>query len=172
VKTKQAFAVCLSVLALVAAGCGDDNNDTSTSTTTESGTSGATGATGASGSALLPADFIAEADAVCAEGDEAIDAEAEKLFGDGDEPSQEDQVAFVTDVVLPNIQEQLDGLEALDPPEEGAEEFATLIDDANAALDEIEADPAAFVESGGGDGPFAEVNKQAQALGLKDCGGG
>ncbi len=170
-KTRKSMALLAIVGALGFAGCGDDDDET-TSTTTDSGTTGATGATGESGAAVLPADFIKEADAICAEGDEAIDAEAKKTFGGGGEPSNEEQEAFVTDVVVPNIQDQLDQLAELDPPEEGAEEFEALISDANAALDEVESDPAGLFESGGGEDPFADVNKQAKALGLTDCGGG
>ena len=163
------FATALAAVALLGAGCGDDDDETTTTTTTTSGASGATGATGEAGSATaLPAEFIDEADAICAEGDDAIDAEAEETFQDG-QPSEKDQLAFVEDTVVPNVRQQLKDLKALDPPAEGADDFQALLDNANDALDQIESDPQAFI---GGEDPFVEVNKQAQELGLQACGGG
>lgn len=167
-QTRRSLAVLAIVGALGFAGCGDDDEEEPTTTIEEE--TGATGATGETSSqSVLPADFIEEADAICAEGDEAIDAEAQELFGGGGEPSEKEQATFIEDVVVPNIQDQLDQLEALDPPEEGADEFQSLLDEANAALDELESNPTAFVE--GGD-PFAEANRQAQDLGFTSCGGG
>ena len=49
--------------------------------------------------------------------------------------------------------------------------MTTLLDDANAALDEIRDDPS-LVTAEGADDPFADVNAQAQDLGLTDCGNG
>lgn len=159
------LALPLVAIALLGAGCGDDDEETTTTTT---GTTGATGATGQTG-ALLPADFIAEADAICAQGDAEIEAEAERIFGDSEaEPPEADQIDFLETVVVPNVREQLDALAGLDPPEEGAEEFDTMVDNAYSALEEIEADPQAFLD---GDDPFKEVNQLASELGLEDCGG-
>ena len=49
--------------------------------------------------------------------------------------------------------------------------MTTLLDDANAALDEIRDDPS-LVAAQGADDPFADVNAQAKDLGLTDCGNG
>lgn len=155
---------------LIAAGCGDDDDETTTATTTEeTGTTGTTGATGAAGDVSPErAELIEQADEICAEGDREIDAEAQDVFGGSQqEPPQAEQEAFVEDTVIPNVQDQLDQLRELDPPEEDAEEFTAIIDEAQEALDELEADPSAI---GGGEDPFAEVNKRARAFGLQDCG--
>jgi hypothetical protein len=154
-------------VALLAAGCGDDDDEPTTTETTEAAT-GATGATGPADVSPERAALIEQADEICAEGDREIDAEADEVFGDSEqEPSQAEQEAFVEDTVVPNVQDQLDQLRELDPPEEDAEEFTSILDDAQAALDEVEADPSAI---SGGQDPFAEVNKRAKAFGLEDCG--
>jgi hypothetical protein len=164
---KITLAALLASGALVAAGCGDDDDDTTTTSTTTAGATGATGTEGAAG--ILPADFAAEADAICKAGDAEIDAEAEAAFGDSQqEPSQAEQEEFVTDAVLPGIQDQVDGLRALGDPEEGSEEFTAFLDDAQEALDTLEDDPSALFGEGGDD-PFADVEDQAKELGLSEC---
>jgi hypothetical protein len=158
--------------ALIAAGCGDDDDDEATTpATTEEAATGATGATGAADVSPERAELIEQADEICAEGDRQIDAEAQEVFGGSQqEPPAAEQEAFVTETVIPNIQNQLDQLRELDPPEEDADEFNAILDEAQAALDELEQDPGAFV--GGGEDPFAEVNQRAREFGLQDCGGG
>lgn len=163
-RTPLALLCAIGLLAI--GGCGDDEDETTTT-----GTTGGTGATGETGAGLLPGDFAAEADAICAEGDREIDEEAREVFGNADqEPSSAEQEEFFTDTVTPGIQEQIDGLRDLGEPEEGAEEFATFLDDAQAALDEVEEDPSLVI--GEGEDPFADVEEQAKALGLKDCASG
>jgi hypothetical protein len=161
--------VALCATAFVVAGCGGDDEETTTVSPTTTTTDAATGATGAEVSDERAA-LIEEADAICAEGDEEIDAEAQELFGDSNqEPPAAEQEAFVEDTVIPSVQDQLDQLSELDPPEEDAEEFQSIIDNAQAALDDVAEDPSTFV---GGDDPFAEVNQQAEEFGLTACGGG
>jgi hypothetical protein len=163
------FVICA---AFVGAGCGGDDDETTTATTTtEAGATGATGATGESGGGLLPDEFAAEADAICAEGDKEIDAEAEKVFGDAQQaPSAKDQEEFATDTVIPGIQEQIDGLNDLDAPDEGAAEWSTFLEDAQSALDKVKDDPSLLTDqSEGGEDPFADVTAQAEDLGLVQC---
>lgn len=54
-------------------------------------------------------------------------------------------------------------------PEEGADELETFLDDAQAALDEVEQDPAALTDRNSGEDPFADVETQARELGLTEC---
>jgi hypothetical protein len=160
--------VLVMAAGLIAAGCGGDDDDETTTVSSTTTTEGATGATGAEVSEERAA-LIEEADAICAAGDEEIDAEAQDVFGNSnEEPPAAEQEAFVEDTVIPNVQDQLDQLSELDPPEEDAEEFQSIIDNAQAALDELADDPSTFV---GGEDPFADVNQQAQEFGLTACGG-
>lgn len=164
-QTRKSLAVLAIVGAVGFAGCGDDDDETTSSSTTTSGATGASGASGASGAAgLLPADFIAEADAICAKGDDQINKAAESL---GQNASEADQVKFVKAVVVPSIQSQIDDVRALGDPDTGADELSTFLDDSESALDKLESDPAAVF---GGDDPFADVETQAKELGLEECG--
>jgi hypothetical protein len=148
---------------LIAAGCGDDDDDTTAATTTSTTTTA-----GATGEPLSKDEFIAQADAACKAGDKKIDAAADEVFSNGN-PSQADQEAFVTDDVIPNIQEEVDGIAALTPPEGDEEEVAAIVDAAQSAIDEITADPSLLTEQGAGD-PFTEANQLAKDYGLEVCG--
>ena len=156
---------------LIAAGCGgDDEEDTTTTTSVEETTTAAEGATGPAEVSPERATLIEAADAICQAGDDEIDAEAEKVFGDSNqEPSAADQESFVAETVIPSIQDQLDQLSELEAPEEDAAEFQAIIDEAQSALDELAEDPSAFVS--GDQDPFAEVNQRAREFGLTACGG-
>jgi hypothetical protein len=155
-------------VALVAAGCGGDDDDDGGTTTATTGATGATGAAG--GEPLTKEAFITAADGVCRQGDQQINKEARKVFGGGQEPSQQDQEQFVTDTVLPNIQSQIDGIRALTPPEGDEDEVNAILDAAQQGIDEGEQDPSSFTQGGGN--PFSEANKLAKDYGLTACGGG
>lgn len=173
-KRLPALLAAVLALGLIAAGCGGDDDEPTTTTTTEAAATGASGASGTSGPANVSperAELIEQADTICREGDEEIDAAAKERFGDTQkEPPVAEQESFIGDVVAPNIQGQLDELRELDPPEEDAEQWNTLLDDLEQALGEVEADPS--VVTGGEAGPFEDVNDQAQEFGLKVCGQG
>jgi hypothetical protein len=161
----------LLAVGLLAAGCGDDDTtSSSTSTTAATGATGASGASGAQGATgVLPADFAAEADAICKAGDKDIDAEGKSTFGDSQqEPSQAEQEQFISETVVPGIQGQIDGIRALGEPEEGADELSAFLDDAESALDDVKDDPSLIT---GDQDPFKSVSAQADELGLKECAG-
>jgi hypothetical protein len=152
--------------ALIAAGCGDDDEDTTTTTATteEAGATGGTGATGPQ------SEFAQQADEICAEGDKEIDAEAQEFFGNAQqEPPQAEQERFAEEVVIPNVEQQIEDVAALPPPEGQEEQFDEFVDEARSAIDEVKADPS-LVTSQGSDDPFAETNQMAKELGLQVCG--
>lgn len=153
---------------LIAAGCGDDDDETTTSPTTTT-TAGATGATGATGEPLSKEEFIAQADAICKAGDKEIDAAGEEFFSEGGSPGQAEEETFITETVIPNVQGQVDGIAALAPPEGDEDEVQAIVDAAQQAIDDVEADPSVLGTQGD---PFAEANQLAQDYGLKVCGQG
>jgi hypothetical protein len=127
------------------AGCGDDGG----------------------GDPLTEAEFQDQANAICTEGNQEIDTQADETFSDvpsGERPDREDEAAFVEDVVVPNVQGQIDDIRALEAPEDIQGDVDAAMDDAEAVLDDIEADPS-MIE---GD-PFADVDPQLEALGLDAC---
>lgn len=152
---KKALWMLVLVLAtgLIAAGCGDDDDD---------GDDG--------GDAPTKEEFIAEADQICSDGDAEIEAAAEETFGQSDRPpTPEEQEAFASETVIPNIEEQVNGVDELTPPEGDEDEIQAIVDAANEGLDAGRDDPSVFTEQGGED-PLAEASGLAQDYGLKACG--
>jgi hypothetical protein len=169
-RTATAMLAAGLAAALIAAGCGDDDEDTTTAaTTTETGATGATGAAG--GEPLSKQQFIAQADEICKQGDKQIDQEAREFFGELEqEPEAPELEQFATEVVVPNIQQQIDDLRSLSPPEGDEDEVSAILDAAQEGLDELEADPSSIDEGPDAGGAFAEANRLAQDYGLKECG--
>lgn len=133
-------------LALVVAGCGDDDDDATS---------------------LTKDGFIAEADAICAAGDEEINAAGEQL---GQTPQGQELIDFAEDVVIPSIQTQHDEIAALPVPEGEEEEVDELLTALQQAIDDLEQDPAQIAEGNAAES-FQEVNQLAEDFGLTNCGG-
>ena len=97
--------------ALIAAGCGDDDETTS-STTSSTGASGASGATGAGGDS----DVVAQVNQTCEETDKEIDDAFEQNIPSG-EPSPAD-LEKAAKAVVPVINDALDQMRAVDGAED------------------------------------------------------
>jgi hypothetical protein len=147
-----ALIAVLCVGACVLAGCGDDDE------------------------ALSEQEFLEQGNAICAAGNERLDAAFEDAFAEmdleeGEEPSPEQIAAVVLEVFVPDIQSQIDGIDDLEPPDELADAVEQFLDDAQATLDELEQqaedDPAAVFADD--EDPFADVNAQANEIGLTEC---
>jgi hypothetical protein len=124
--------------------------------------------------ALSKEEFLRQGNAVCAEGNEELDALFEEQFADleeGEEPDPAQFAAFIEDDVVPRVQEQIDDIADLEPPEELADDVEQLVTKAQAALDELEQqakdDPEALLQQE--EDPFAEVNEDAAEIGLTVC---
>jgi hypothetical protein len=152
---------------LGAAGCGGDDDDDGTTAAT-TGPTGVTGATG--GELLTKEECIRQADVICAKGDDEIDKQASKRFGN-QEPSEQEIEQFATDTVAPNIQNQIDDIRALTPPEGDEEDVTLILDAAQNGIDEIEKDPSLLNQGSDAGGAFTEANRLAESYGLDDCGG-
>jgi hypothetical protein len=151
---------------LVAAGCGGDDDEETTVATT--GPTGVTGAAG--GEPLSKQEFIKQADAICAKGDREINQTGQEVLG-GQQPSSEELEQFGSETVVPNIQNQIDQIRALTPPEGDEEEVSAILDAAQRGVDEIEQDPSLLGQGQDAGGAFEEANRLAQDYGLTDCGG-
>src|SRR3954451_3451484 len=115
------FALAATAGALFVAGCGG-GDDSSTSTSVS-------GATGVSGAALSQDELVSQGNAICKDGNKALDAASSQAFSGG-QPSQAEIEQYVSDTMVPNIQGQIDALAALTPPEDIAEDYQTFLDDA------------------------------------------
>ncbi|MFL5891375.1 MAG: hypothetical protein ACJ75I_01390 [Solirubrobacterales bacterium] len=152
------------VAGLVLAGCGGGSSSSTT------GASGASGTSGAQGAALSKSEFVAKGNAICAKGSQEINAEAKKIFTSNQAPSQATQEKFVTDTVIPSIQQQIDGLDALPAPSGDEDQVQAIVDAAQSALDKAKQDPSLLTDQAQGGDPFAQANKLADDYGLTKCG--
>jgi hypothetical protein len=151
--SKRTVPVLAIAVAAFAAGCGSSSDSTSSSTT----------------AALTKAEFIQQADAICTKGNKADDAAQKKAFGSG-KPTQKEFEQFVTGALIPSVQGQISGVEALTPPAGDEATVKKMLDDSQAALDKLKSDPTLVLQQSSD--PFAKSNQELKAYGLKVCGQG
>jgi hypothetical protein len=134
----------LALAALVGGGCGDDEEER-----------------------LSQADFEAQANAICAEGNQEIEALFEEL--PQDQAPSEAELEPLYDDFIDNVRGQIDAVADLRPPEDIQDDVDAFLDDARSALGGMEdAGPSALLSD---EDPFADVNAQARDLGLTECAG-
>jgi hypothetical protein len=119
--------------------------------------------------AVTKADFIEQADAICADFNERGEALGEDLSEDA---SLEELAALFLEEGIPLLREQIDDLRELDLPEADAEQLEQLWDDLDAGTDELEQqledDPQEALSSNFD--PFSEANEFATEYGMEECG--
>ncbi|MGK2956594.1 MAG: hypothetical protein ACSLFI_13120 [Solirubrobacterales bacterium] len=146
---KAAACSVVVAFALGVAGCGGSDDDSSDDSITKT-------------------EFVAQANAICAESNTAIESAESEAFSGNQQPTDADIEAFVNDTVIPQVDEQLTSIEELGAPEGEEDQVNEILDAANQALDEAKTDPASLA---GNADPFADANKLAAAYGLNECAG-
>ncbi len=91
---------------------------------------------------LTKDEFVQQANAICAETSEEIDAAATEAQASGG-----DQEAFITDTLRPSVEAQLTRSRRSGPGRRGGQ-IAAIVDAANQGLDEAQADPTALTSGG------------------------
>ena len=140
------LATCLLTAGLLVAGCGNDDDD--------------------GGDALSHEELITQGNEICSEGNDEVDAAAEELFSNTEQPTEEQAEAFVNDTLVPSIQGQIDDLRDLEGPSEDEDALNPILDEAETVLGELEADPALVEQD-----TFGSVNQQLDDFGLTECAG-
>jgi hypothetical protein len=149
-----ALLAAVTTIALLVAGCGSSDDST-----TDAADNGET---------LTKAEFVKQANAICAGGNKEIENGFEELaeeegISEKKPPSEEFQEEAIESVVIPGVQSQLDEIRALGFPDDEAE---AIVESAEEDLEEAEEDPKTLGETDG----FKETNKEARAYGLTVCG--
>ncbi len=151
-RSARAMAGAAAAFALSIAGCG--GGDSTTDTT--------------QGTPLSSADFIAQADAICAQGTKDLD-QVQQDFASS-QPTQAEAEAFVTDEVVPNLEQQANEIDALGPPDEDVDQINAIVDALRSGIESLEEDPNLLLT--GENTAFDEANELALDYGLEDCGNG
>jgi hypothetical protein len=139
-----AVAATLTV-GLMASGCGSAGKTTSASTT----------------AALSKPEFLAQGNAICAQGNQTLGA-AEKALGK--QPSEAQFKAYVADTFAPAVQRQIDGIRALAAPTGDQANIANMLNVAQTELNQVKRNPAMLTEK-----TFVSFAKLAHPYGLTAC---
>jgi hypothetical protein len=111
--------------------------------------------------------FIAQADAICKQGNDKLRRDADRFFGGAANPSASEEREYVAKIFVPNLESQLAKLRKLSAPK-GDENTVRAIWDASAAgLAEIK---ARHGPSGPPPAGFTKAQRLAAGYGFKVCG--
>ena len=137
------LSLVLAVPLLAAAGCGGGGDDN-----------------------LSKSEFVAQGNAICKKGNAEINTAAKKL-NKNSTPAQ--LKSFATDTIVPSVESQISQIRALDEPSADQDQVNAILDEADAALAKVKANPTLITSNAD---PFAKANKKAKAYGLTVCGSG
>jgi hypothetical protein len=169
---RAGFAPALFACAALVACGGDDGSDVTTDA-----------------DSLVPSkrDYIVQADTICASSNQGIQTEAEVrfkisskdftvtpdgeiVFKPGRRPSDAQIQSFGSEVVVPAFREQLGDLRALTPPQGDMVAVNEIYDEADRAIDRLEADPSTFTDSAAVRRELAEAQSLGRRYGFFECG--
>ena len=146
-----AVAVLVALAALVA-GCGGGDETTDETVT------------------LTKAEFIKQGDAICKEGNDQSEEEAEEFAEENgftlEKASDEQLEEAVSEVLVPSLNQQAEEIDALGAPEGDEEQIEELVSSLETAAEEIEGDPGLVFE----EEVLVEPEELAQDYGFKVCG--
>jgi hypothetical protein len=138
----------LSMLALLAAGCGSSSSGASTAATVSG--------------PVTKADFVAQANAICVKGTQRTEKAGQSL---GNSPTEAEAAVAVPAKFVPAVQAQIDELKALSPPPGEEAAVTSMLNLAQSDLDKIKSEPKLAFETK----TFADFASVAHAYGLKAC---
>jgi hypothetical protein len=146
-----ALIVAVGALALVAVGCGSSDDSTTDST-----------------ASLTKAEFLKQGNAICAAGNKEINKGFEELsFDDKKGPSAAEIEEVAESTLVPSITKQIGEIRDIGIPSGEEDTVEVFLDNAEAAVEEVESDPSSIA---GNKDPFADVNEEANEIGLVKCG--
>lgn len=117
------------------------------------------------------ADYIKEADAICARSNQETDAIFEEAVENPRKPKPDEAQAAIEQAV-PVLDKDIKELKALEPPKDDKDQVAAIwsaLEEGVTTLEEASADPEASLVALVND-PFAAGEKLADEYGMKACG--
>lgn len=147
-----AVAVAALAAAAIAVGCGGDDEAT----------------------ADARADYIAQADKICAETSARVDAELKRRQQrvGTDVATGKEVVEFYEEVTIPELERMYKQIGELTPPPGEEDQIEAILDAGEEAISAGKENPKNLAKPAGDGNPFDEVNGLEQDYGFKVCGGG
>jgi hypothetical protein len=145
--------VCITLVfaGLLVAGCGSSSSGTATSTS-------------AAKPPLTKAQFLAQGNAICTQGNKNLEGPEKAL---GTSPTEAQFVAFIKGPFKSEIQRQIDAIRALRAPTADQATVKRIFDLAQTELDRVTSNPKAVESSSVS--PFKDFETAAHAYGLTVC---
>ena len=122
--------------------------------------------TSCASSSISKAEFLSKGNALCTSLNETI----AQFFTAGPPPTEEQGLAFATDVFVPGISNTVQGLRELGFPDGDKVVLEELYAEIEKLRDEIAKDPSDAISNS--ENPFASINLKANNYGLTACDGG
>lgn len=138
----------LALTGLLAAGCGSSSSSSS----------------GSAAKPLTKAQFLAQGNAICTQGNKNLEAPEKAL---GTSPTDAQFIAFIKGPFKSEIQRQIDAIRALSAPSADQATVKHMFDLAQSDLDRVTSDPKAVESSSVS--PFKDFATAAHAYGLTVC---
>jgi hypothetical protein len=148
--TKTRLAILLTALAAFAAGCGDDDDDG-----------------GGDGGQLSHEELITQADAICTEGGNQINADAREFS----KANFDDLDGLVHTIIVPGYRDQIDQLRELQPPAEDKAQYDRFVNGFEDGVEQLDATPE-DINGGKAFTTFVEARGEAKDLGMVSCSRG
>jgi hypothetical protein len=161
----------VAALALAVAGCGGGSDEA------DGKDAASTGSTDAA--APSKAEFIRQVDAICTRGKKQVETEfasylkknkIKEIGEKGESPADAEshEIAVIETIAIPELQEQIEELKALQPPSDDEDEVEAFLDATEEGLSKGEEEPQALFSTT--KKLFAKSDKLAQSYGFKVCG--
>jgi hypothetical protein len=151
-------AAVVGAVGLPILGCGED-----------AGTNGSAGGAIESGSEAPPltkVEFLAQGNELCREAHQRIDPTYDQVFGGTTYPSPEALDQFMTETMVPNLREAVEGIQALNAPLTLQPRVDRLTSEFEQVFAELEEQgPPSSTEPD----PFGEAYQLANEIGLDGC---
>jgi hypothetical protein len=148
---RAVVCVALVFAGVLVAGCGSSSSGTATSTA-------------AAKPPLTKAQFLAQGNAICTQGNKNL-AGPEKALGAS--PTEAQVAAFITGPFKTEVQRQITAIRALKAPTADQATVTRIFDLAQSELDHVTSDPKAFISASVS--PFKPFSTAAHAYGLTVC---
>lgn len=116
---------------------------------------------------MAKAQYIKQADAICAKTEEKQQALITKMTKDAPPRSKKAQLDLISQAGLPPLSSQVEELEDLPEPKTDADQAEAYLAELSTTLERVEEDPELMLK----EAPFVKAEEMAAKFGFKACRG-